>query len=287
MPAPSRRTAVFAAGTTVAAVILALLAAAPWIAPYGPAAQDLAHRLAAPSAAHWLGTDHLGRDELTRLLYGGRFSVAVAALTLIASAVVGVGLGVVAARAGGAVDELIMRAVDLVIAFPDVVVALFLVALLGPGYVTLWLALTAVGWTPFARVMRGLAMEINTRDYVRAAEILGCSRRFITLRHLLPNALRPVAAIAFLRFGHKLVTVGGLSYLGLGVQPPASDWGAMLFDSRRYMERSPLLVLLPGLAIFVTALAVSAVGQGLDLDRASARPAGLVVRAWRWLRRPA
>ena len=131
------------------------------------------------------------------------------------------------------------------------------------------LALTAVSWTPFARLMRGLAMDINRRDYIKAAEILNCSRSFIVLRHVIPNTMRPVTAIALLRFGHKLIVVGGLSFLGLGVQPPLSDWGSMLAESRRYMDRAPMLVLAPGIAIFATALVVTTLGQGLEagLDR--------------------
>jgi ABC-type dipeptide/oligopeptide/nickel transport system permease subunit len=258
-------------------LILLSLTGAPWLAPFDPARQNLLQRFAAPSALHWLGTDHLGRDVLSRTLYGGRFSVSITAITLGLSVLVGVLLGVISARAGGWIDELIMRLVDLLISFPDVLVALFLVALLGPGYGTLILALTLHSWTPFARMMRGLTLELNRRDYIRAAEILNCSRRFIVLRHMIPNAMRPVAAIALLRFGHKLIVVGGLSFLGLGVQPPMSDWGSMLAESRRYMDRAPMLVIAPGLAIFLTALAVSSLGQAMDTAAAPRR---------RWLRLP-
>ena len=259
-------------GGCVTMLILLGLVLAPWIAPYDPARQDILHRFAAPGAAHWLGTDYLGRDELSRILYGGRFSVTVAFISLGLSVLIGIGLGVLSARAGGWVDEVIMRAVDLFISFPDVIVALFLVAILGPGYVTLILALTAVSWTPFARMMRGLATDINRRDYIKAAELLNCSRSFIVSRHIIPNAIRPVTAVALLRFGHKLIVVGGLSFLGLGVQPPLSDWGSMLAESRRYMDRAPMLVLAPGLAIFLTALAVTALGQAMDGAGGARRP---------------
>lgn len=261
----------------VTVLILLCLALAPLLAPHDPARQNLLLRFAAPDARHLLGTDHLGRDLFSRVLYGGRFSVAITIISLSLSVVIGVVLGVVSARAGGLIDEAIMRTVDLLIAFPDVIVALFLVAILGPGYGTLILALTVVSWTPFARVTRGLALEINRRDYIRAAEILNCSRRFILLRHMIPNAMRPITAIALLRFGHKLIAVGGLSFLGLGVQPPMSDWGSMLAESRRYMDRAPMLVIAPGLAIFLTALAVSALGQAMGTGAAPGR---------RWLRLP-
>lgn len=263
--APIRRLppGVWASGA-VTGVIVLLLLLAPLIAPHDPARQDLLHRFAGPSVLHWLGTDHLGRDEWSRLLLGGRFAVSIAALSLVLSLAIGVLVGVLAARAGGWLDEAIMRLVDLLISFPDVVVALFMVALMGTGQATLVVALTVVSWTPFARVMRGLAQDIYHRDYVRAAEILGCSRWFIIWRHVIPNAIRPVFAMALLRFGHKLIVVGGLSFLGLGVRPPMSDWGSMLAESRRYMEREPMLVLAPGLAIFITALAVTLLGQSLD-----------------------
>ena len=261
-------------GAVVLSVVIAVLVLTPWIAPYDPAHQDLAQRLAGPGVHHWLGTDQLGRDVLSRLMWGGRFSVSIAAITLVISAVAGTLIGALSARRGGAVDEVIMRTVDLLISIPDVVVALFLVAGLGTGYGTLIAALTFVGWTPFARLMRGLTLEINSREYIEAAEALGCSRTFIILRHVIPNALRPMASLGFLRFGHKLITVGGLSFLGLGVQPPDSDWGAMLLDAQPYMERLPLLVFAPGLAIFVTALSVTLIGHGTDLRRKKAADAG-------------
>ena len=266
----------FTVGMSVFAVIAALLLLTPWISPHDPAALDLRMRLAPPDPRHWLGTDHLGRDVLSRLLEGGRFSVSIALLTLLLSVGIGTVLGALSARIGGLFDEALMRVVDLLLSFPEVVVALFLIAVLGPGYGTLVLALTITGWTPFARMSRGLALEVNAQDYIAAAEVLGCRRRFIVLRHLIPNLARPIAAISFLRFGHKLITVGGLSFLGLGVQPPGSDWGAMLADARPYMERMPLLAIAPGLTIFLTALSVTMVGQGLEVsaDRRMATTGG-------------
>jgi ABC-type dipeptide/oligopeptide/nickel transport system permease subunit len=201
-------------------------------------------------------------------MWGGRFSVTIAGVTLIICAVAGTVIGALAARRGGWLDELVMRTVDVLICFPDVVVALFLIALVGPGYGTLIAALTITGWTAFARLMRGLALEINAKDYVEAAEILGSPKWFILFRHVIPNALPPVTAMSFLRFGHKLITVGALSYLGLGVQTPDSDWGAMLLDAQPYMERAPWVGILPGVAIFITALSVTMIGQGLDLKKA-------------------
>jgi peptide/nickel transport system permease protein len=263
----------FKVGVVLFTFIVVILLLTPWIAPYDPADQDLTNRLAGPSSEHWFGTDDLGRDVLSRLMWGGRFSMTIAAITLVICAVSGIIIGAVAARRGGAFDEIVMRTVDVMICFPDVVVALFLIAIFGTGYGTLILALTITGWTPFARLMRGLALDINSRDFVEAAEILGAPKAYIVFRHILPNAVRPVLAMAFLRFGHKLITVGALSYLGLGVQPPDSDWGAMLFDAKPYIETQPTLGILPGAAIFVAALSVTMIGQGLDLKKTRRRRA--------------
>lgn len=255
----------FLVGLVLFLTIAVTLAVSPWIAPHDPAAQSLVRRLASPGAQYWLGTDQLGRDLLSRLLVGGRFSVLIAAVTLTLCVVIGTLAGVISARAGGLTDEIFMRTVDLLISFPDVIVAMFLIAIFGPGYGTLIASLTIVGWTPFARMARGLTLEINSREYIRAAEVLGCTRTFIIFRHVIPNAIRPIAAISFLRFGHKLITVGGLSFLGLGVQPPHADWALMLAESQSYAERAPLLVVAPGLAIFLTALSVTWIGQGLEM----------------------
>jgi ABC-type dipeptide/oligopeptide/nickel transport system permease subunit len=253
----------FVAGAGFFAVVCLLLVLTPWIAPYDPASQDLLNRLAPPSLSHPFGTDHLGRDVLSRLLHGGQFSVSIAAIAVMITGITGTLLGAVSARVGGVFDDFVMRVVDVLLAFPPVMVALFLVFMLGPGYGTLIVALSVTGWTPFARLTRAVTLEINTRDYIEAAEALGCSRAFIIFRHVLPNAIGPVLAQGFLRFGHQLITVGGLSYLGLGVQPPESDWGAMLADAQPYMIRDPWLVVIPGLAIFLTALSVTLAGLGL------------------------
>lgn len=260
-------------GASVFAVVCVILLLTPWIAPYDPAAQVLTDRLQAPSAAHLFGTDNFGRDVLSRVMHGGRFSVSIAAVAVLITGVSGTVLGALSARLGGLFDEVLMRTVDALLAFPDVLIALFLVFILGPGYGTLVVALAVTGWTPFARLTRALTLEINTKDFIEAAEALGCSRSFIIFRHVLPNAIGPVLAQGFLRFGHMLITVGGLSYLGLGVQPPQSDWGAMLAEAQLYMIRAPWLVLAPGLAIFITALSVTLAGQGLrqsTLHRAQA-----------------
>jgi len=253
----------FLVGAAFFVFVCIVLVLTPWIAPYDPNAQKLTDRLKPPSQAHWMGTDQLGRDLLSRVMFGGRFSVSIAAVAVLITGTTGTVLGALSGRLGGMFDEFLMRLVDALLAFPEVLLALFLVFLFGPGYGTLLLALAISGWTPFARLTRAVTLEINTKDYIEAAEALGCSRTFIITRHVIPNALGPVLSQAFLRFGHLLITVGALSYIGLGVQPPNSDWGAILGDAQPYMTRAPWLVVFPGAAIFLTALSVTLAGLGL------------------------
>lgn len=261
----------FMVGSALLTAVLAMVLFAPWLAPYDPGAQNLISRLQPPSAEHWVGTDHLGRDVLSRLIVGGQFTLTISAITVVISLVLGTLIGVIAGRAGGLVDEVAMRVVDLLISVPDVVVAIFLIGVFGPSYFTLILSLTLIGWTPYARLARALTKEVNSREYIRAAEVLGMKRSFVILRHIIPNTIRPIAAVSFLRFGHKLITVGGLSYLGLGVQPPNPDWGLMLAEAQPYLERMPLLMIAPGAVIFLAALSVTWIGHGMEIERRGVR----------------
>lgn len=256
-------TAVVGSGFSI--FIVGLVIAAPLVTPHDPTEQVLLNRLQWPSSLHWLGTDQLGRDVFSRLLHGGRFSLAIAAITVGISAVAGSIIGAVSGYVRRTFDDVTMRLVDLLVPFPEVVVALLIVAMLGPGFTTLVIALTVLGWTPYARLARGLTLNIRTQGYIEAAHALGCSHRFVIGKHVLPNALKPILALTFLRFGHKLIAVGALSFLGLGVQPPDSDWGAMLADALPYMERMPSLIIAPGLAIFLSALAITLAGQGIAI----------------------
>ncbi|WP_218221004.1 ABC transporter permease [Nesterenkonia sp. Act20] len=245
----------------VLVAIVGAVALAPWISPHQSSEQSLSERLAAPSSAHWLGTDHLGRDILSRLLDGGSFSLSVAALATVLTCIVGVGIGILSARRRGWIDELLTRTNDVLLALPEMVVALFIVAALGTGFWPLLLALTVTGWTPFARLARSLTYDVSARGFVDAARVVGCSPRFIIFRHILPHLAGPVLGQATLRFGHLLISVGALSYLGLGVQPPQSDWGSMLAAAQPYADRAPLGILAPGIVIFTVALCVTVIGQ--------------------------
>ena len=256
----------FVVGASFFALVILILILTPWLAPYDPNLIDLTNRLQPPSSEHLFGTDHLGRDVLSRIMFGGRFSVSIAVIVVLITGFSGTVLGALSARIGGTFDEVLMRTVDALLAFPEVLLALFLVFALGPGYGTLILALSLAGWTPFARLTRAVTLEVNSKDFIEAAQALGCSRTFIIFRHVLPNSIGPVLAQGFLRFGHALIAVGALSYLGLGVQPPNSDWGAMLADAQLFMVRAPWLVIFPGFAIFLTALSVVFAGYGLRLS---------------------
>jgi peptide/nickel transport system permease protein len=218
-----------------------------------------------PTRPHPLGTDHLGRDVLARLLYGGRFSLALTTVAVMASGLVGTLVGALAGRVGDLADEMMMRVVDLVIAFPAIIVALMIAALMKPGFATLVLAVTLTGWTTFARLARAVTLEVSTQDYILAATALGTPEIRILRKHIIPNITGPILAMSFLRFGHLLLIIAGLSYLGLGAQPPTPDWGAMLAETQPYMQRVPSLILAPGLTIFITALSVSLAGQGMSL----------------------
>ena len=246
-------------------VIVVATLAAPWLTPHDPNQQVLAQRLAPPSAAQWLGADQLGRDLLARILYGGRASLWLAALAVLLSGAIGISIGLVAGRNGGLFDEFVMRLVDVLIVFPGIVLALVIAALLKPGFGSLLLALTITGWTTYARLARALTLEVLARPFIEAALAVGLSERRLLLRYVLPNISGPLLAMTFLRFGHTLLTVAALSYLGVGVQPPTPDWGAMLAEAQPYMQRAPRLLLAPSLLIFLTALSVTLIGQGLTL----------------------
>lgn len=268
------RSAVDHAAVVILVLIVVTVAAAPWLTPFPPNEQNLSSRLAPPGEVHWLGTDHLGRDTLSRLLDGGRFSLVVAALATVLTGVLGLVIGILSARRKGWLDELFTRTNDVLLALPEMVVALFIVAAMGTGFTSLLVALTVTGWTPFARLARSLAYDVSARGFVEAARVVGCSPSFVLFRHILPHLAAPLLGQATLRFGHLLISVGALSYLGLGVQPPQSDWGSMLAAAQPYAERAPWGIIAPGLLIFLVTLCVTLIGH--RASRRAAEPADIV-----------
>ncbi|MFH2039447.1 MAG: ABC transporter permease [Chloroflexota bacterium] len=247
-------------------IIIFISVFAPMLTRYDPIEQELGNRLQFPSAEHILGTDSLGRDVYSRILYGGREALVISFVSILISATFGTIVGALASRhAGSFLDEILMRLIDLFLSFPAIIIALMIVVMLKPGFWPLVLALTITGWTPYARLARAVGLEIANQTYIEAAAAIGESE-FLTMRkHIVPNILGPVLAQVFLRFGHTVLTISGLSYLGIGIQPPIPDWGSMLAEAQAYMVRVPTLILSPGLIIFITTLGVTMAGQGLML----------------------
>jgi peptide/nickel transport system permease protein len=268
--APSRRTAPrLVAGACILLVFVAAALLAPVIAPYDPLRQDLPHHLAPPSCAHPLGTDRLGRDVLSRLLFGARLSLAVGATAVAGALSIGVVLGTLAGYGGRATDEIVMRTTDVLLAFPGILLAIALAAALGPSARNVVIALTVMGWPPYARLTRAEVRAAASRDSTQAAEALGASRLRVALRHLLPSARPALVVQATFGVAGAIVGEASLSFLGLGPPPPAASWGAMLAEGRSFVLVAPHLVIAPAVALGVTVLAIQLVGDALRASRSS------------------
>lgn len=245
-------------------VVIVVGVLAPLVAPMDPNAQDLSNRLRPPlTDGHLLGTDVLGRDVLSRLIYGTRVSLVVGFTAVALSAVLGVAVGLVSGYLGGVVDTVFMRIVDAWLAFPFLLLAIAIVAMLGPGLDNIVLALVITGWVVYARLVRGETLSLREREFVLSARGLGVSRPMIMIQHVLPNVLAPVVVVATLELGVVIVTEASLSFLGLGAGTATPSWGGMLADGRAYITVAWWLATLPGLAIFLLVLAVNVLGDGL------------------------
>ena len=257
----ARRSTVVGLAIVAALAVIALLA--PWLAPHDPTLVDAAVGFASPSASHWLGTDNLGRDVLSRLVYGARWSlgIVVVATLLIMSA--GVAVGVAAGYVGGWLDDVLMRLVDTLLSVPSLLLALAIVGTLGPGIGSLMLGLASIWWVGYARVVRGVVLALRERGFVDAARALGATDRRIIVCHILPSILPTVAVLASLEMGELVLAISGLSFLGLGAQPPTPEWGAMLSDGRTFFFTAPQLMLYPGLVISVAVLGFNLLGDGM------------------------
>jgi peptide/nickel transport system permease protein len=248
-----------------AVVVLAWVMAAalaPWIAPYDPIDQDVVNRLAPPSAEHWLGLDEMGRDVLSRLLYGGRVSLPVAAVVVVVASIFGTLYGALAGFLGGWPDEVSMRIVDMVLSFPALILAMAIAAALGPSIQNSMLAMLLVWWPPYARLARGQVLALKERDFVPAARSLGLPDRRILLRHVLPNAVAPSLVLMAMDFGNAVIITAALSFLGLGAVPPTPEWGAMVAEGRELMQQWWISTF-PGLAILMVAIGCNFIGDGL------------------------
>jgi len=257
----SNRAAV--AGMAVILVLVVAAIFAPFLAPYNPYTVTLETRLQPPGAAHLLGTDELGRDILSRLLYGARVSLWVGIVTVALAGLIGVAGGLVAGYLGGYWEAVIMRLVDVFLAFPVIVLAIAIVAVRGPGLTNVLIALALVYWTTYARVARSVVLILREEEYTWAARTLGASASRIMVRHLLPNAIAPLVVLASLGMGNAIVAEAALSFLGLGIQPPEASWGSMLNVGMGFLRDASFLSITPGLAIFVTVLGFNLLGDGL------------------------
>jgi peptide/nickel transport system permease protein len=256
------------AGLAILAVVVGMSLAAPLITPYSPIAQNLNDSLLGPSSSHLLGTDQLGRDTFTRLLYGMRLDLLIAFFAVLSPFLLGIVLGSLAGYFGGWVDSVIMRLVDIVVAFPFYVLIIALVFVLGPGKGSIFIAITLVGWVAYARIIRGEILVAKRQDYITAARSGGLSNVRIMRRHLLPNVISQGFIYGMSDIVQDILAIVTLGYLGLGIPPPTADLGSMINDGQNFLSTHWQLTTIPGLAVVVVGLGLSLVGDGLaDLLR--------------------
>jgi peptide/nickel transport system permease protein len=233
------------------------------LAPANPLDQKLSQRLKPPSPAHWLGTDQLGRDVLSRLLFGARISLTVGLVVVGTAGTFGTLVGLVAGYTGGLVDEALMRVTDVFLAFPALILAMAIAGALGPSLNNAMIAIAVVTWPVYARLVRGQVLSLREREFVEAARGLGASTLRILWRHILPNTLAPILVQASFDMGGAILSAAGLSFIGFGTQPPTPEWGVMISDGRKYVSTQSWLSLFPGLAILLTVAAFNLIGDGL------------------------
>ena len=251
-------------GTVLLAVIVVTAIFAPAIAPANPAVIDLSHRLAPPSATHWLGTDELGRDILSRILYGARLSLIVAVSVVGCSLLLGVVLGGIAGYYGGVLDTMLnVFVMNAFLALPGILLAIAFVAFLGPGLINLILALSVGGWVGYARLVRGQVLAVKEKEFVEAARALGASDLRIFVRHILPNIIQPLIVQSAIGMAGAVLAEATLSFLGLGVPPPSASWGSMLDGGRSHLFDAPHLVIFPALAVMLCVLSFNFLGDAL------------------------
>lgn len=251
------------AGGIVVLLLILMAIFAPLIAPFDPITQDYEHLRESPSLDHPFGTDAFGRDILSRVIYGARISLRLGFLGTFFGVALGIIIGNFAGFYGGHVDSLIMRLIDVQLAFPGLILAIAIIAVLGHGEINVIIAIGVFSMPTFARVLRGSILQLKEQEFIVAGRAVGANNRRLMFNHLLPNALTPILVIATLRLGTSILTAAYLSFLGLGVRPPSPEWGAMLSTSREYIQLAPHITIFPGLAILVTVLAVNLLGDGI------------------------
>ena len=265
---PFRRPAILKSPLATAGLVLLLLFAAsallaPLLAPYDPLDQQLLTRLKPPSFAHLLGTDQLGRDIFSRMLFGARISLTIGLVVVGSAGAFGTLVGLLAGYAGGWVDEILMRLTDIFFAFPPLILAMAIAGALGPSLNNAMIAIAVVTWPVYARLVRGQVLSLRQREFIVAARSIGAATPRILWRHLLPNTLAPILVQASFDMGGAILSAAGLSFIGFGAQPPTPEWGVMISEGRKFITTQPWLSLFPGLAILLTVAAFNLIGDGV------------------------
>ncbi len=259
----NRKNYILYIGLILTALIVLITVFAPFLEPYDPTRMELSRKFIAPCREFIFGTDHLGRDIFSRVIEGSRVSLSIAVTVVFFSAVLGVILGMISGYAGGTVDMLIMRVVDVLLAFPTIIFALALSTMLGTGQTNLIIAITCIQWTRYARIARGETLVLKNAEYVEAARSIGNNTVQVLRKYIFPNVVSKMIILASLDIGTIILYCASLSFLGLGAQPPSPDWGVMISEGKDYMQYAPWLTLFPGLAIAISALAFNMLGDGL------------------------
>src|SRR5256886_6860532 len=253
----------FKSGLILTIALLLVAIAAPLLSPFDPDVQDTSRRLETPSHGHLLGLDDLGRDVLSRIIWGARVSLSVGFSVVFIASLIGISLGAISGYFGGILDTLIMRFTDILLAFPGILLAIAMVAVLGPSLRNVVLALATIGWVGYARLVRGQVLKVREMEYVTAAKALGARSPRVIVRHVLPNVINPVIVMATLGLAGAILAEAALSFLGLGVQPPTPSWGAMLTAGRRYLGIANHLAIFPGAAIMLAVMGLNFLGDGM------------------------
>lgn len=250
-------------GLVIIIILVITAIFADYIAPYGYAEQNLANQYQTPNAEHWFGTDELGRDIFSRVVYGSRVSLRVGFISVSISMTIGVAIGAITGYYGGKIDNILMRFIDIVQALPDILLAIAIMAALGPGLTNLMVAVGIAAIPGYARLVRSSVLSLRDQEFVEAARANGSSDARIILKHIIPNCMAPIIVQATLGVAYAIINAAGLSFIGLGLEPPTPEWGAMLSGGRAYIRDYPHMTLFPGLAIVLTILALNLLGDGL------------------------
>ncbi|EEY35073.1 ABC transporter permease [Pseudoleptotrichia goodfellowii] len=259
-----KKSKLFYFSCTLLVILIFIAIFAPLIAPYDPLYTDISQKLQLPSKIHILGTDHMGRDVFSRLVYGTRLSLTISGIIIVLTLCVSFPVGIAVGWFGGAWDKLFLWFINVLMAFPSFLLSMALVGILGQGVGNIIIAVTVIEWIYYARILRNMVLSIKQQEYVQAARAIGAPSFYIIRKHILPFVFKPILIAALMNIGNIILMISGFSFLGIGVQPNIAEWGMMLNDAKPYFRRIPGLVLYPGMAIFITVLAFNLLGETFD-----------------------